>query len=371
MMTALKEHERYMTLALEEAARGRGRTSPNPCVGAVLVRDHTILATGYHKKAGSAHAEIEAIRNANCDLEGATLYVTLEPCSHKGRTGPCCEAVVAAGISLVVVGMTDPNPLVSGRGLRYLADHGVEVVQDVLANKCRELNAPFVKHITTGTPWVVMKAGMSLDGRLTYQQGAGGAITGEASKKQLHRLRNIYDAILVGINTVIIDDPSLTTRLEEKKCRDPLRVILDTELRLPLKARIINQISDGRTLVACSKNAAEDKKAALTEAGVELLEIPTAAIGLDLSELLLALGQKGVCSLLVEGGRAVHGAFLRDRLYDYAHLFVAPVFIGDGGLSLLPDLQIKGKSETVRLVSPQITTLDNDLLISGTLSYPS
>ena len=211
--TRSQDDTRFMRLALREARKGLGRTSPNPCVGAVIVQEGTVVSRGYHKKAGTPHAEVHALRKAGARAIGATLYVTLEPCNHTGRTPPCSHAVAAAGIKRVVVGMEDPNPLVSGSGNTYLQNQGVEVISGILEKECRDLNLPFIKHISTGKPFVVMKAGMSLDGKLSYQEGQPGKMTGEKSLRRLHGLRNHLDAILIGRGTVVADNPSLTTRL--------------------------------------------------------------------------------------------------------------------------------------------------------------
>ncbi len=224
------QDERFMRMALKEAKKGLGRTSPNPCVGAVIVKHDRIIARGYHKKAGEAHAEIEAIRNSAESVFGATIYVTLEPCNHTGKTPPCSQAILKHGFSRVVVGMTDPNPLVNGRGIELLRNRGIEVVSGILEQECKALNFPFLKHITQGIPWLIMKAGVSLDGRLNYQHDCSGWITGEKSAREVHRIRNEVDAILVGRKTVEIDNPSLTTRIECRPAKDPIRIILDTEL---------------------------------------------------------------------------------------------------------------------------------------------
>lgn len=259
-MTISPADLRFMRLALREAKKGLGRTSPNPCVGAVVVRDDIVISRGYHKKAGTPHAEIHALRKAGELARGATIYVTLEPCSHTGRTPPCCQAVAAAGIKRVVVGMEDPNPLVRGRGNTYLHEQGLEVVSGVLEQECQEINLPFIKHITSGIPFVMMKAGMSLDGKISYQQGQPGWMTGKESSKKVHGLRNHLDAILVGRGTLVVDDPSLTTRLPGKRGRDPVRVILDSRLQLSLTSKILHLDSPASTLIFCSHSADEEKK---------------------------------------------------------------------------------------------------------------
>ncbi|CAG0909590.1 unnamed protein product, partial [Cyprideis torosa] len=224
--------ETLMLLALEEARKGAGRTSPNPCVGAVIVKDKKVIAKGFHEKAGQAHAEINALRLAGEYAHGATVYVTLEPCSHTGKTPPCCEALVRSGVSRVVYGMRDPNPLVSGKGIAYLEKHGVKVLGPVLEQQCMKLNESFITYITTGKPLVVLKAAISLDGRISYAPKKPGRITGDESRAYVHEMRNRYDAIMVGTTTVESDNPSLTTRLAKGGGKDPHRIILDAGLRL-------------------------------------------------------------------------------------------------------------------------------------------
>lgn len=360
---------RFMRLALQEAQKGVGRTSPNPCVGAVITRGDTEISRGYHKKAGTPHAEIHALRKAGSKASGATMYVTLEPCNHTGRTPPCSHAVAAAGIKRVVVGMEDPNPLVSGSGVNYLQEKGVEVLSGVLRKECVELNRPFIKHITTGRPFVVMKAGMSLDGKLSYQKGIPGRMTGEKSLQKLHGLRNSLDAILIGRGTVIADNPSLTTRLV-KHGRDPIRVILDSSLKLSPEAKILHLDSSSPTLIFCSTTAAVDKKALLDKIdGVRIYPVaPDKDGGLDLDEVLNCLGKLGVCSLLVEGGAAVHSSFLRKGLVDRVILFVAPLFAGSAGTPLLSGFSVSEREQAPQLRDVLYKRCGEDLLIQGDLS---
>jgi diaminohydroxyphosphoribosylaminopyrimidine deaminase/5-amino-6-(5-phosphoribosylamino)uracil reductase len=297
----------YMRLALREAVKASGKTSPNPCVGAVIVRDNTVVGQGYHRMAGTPHAEVNAIADAGEYTTGATIYVTLEPCNHSGRTPPCTRAIIDAGLSRVVVGMPDPNPSVTGGGSAYLLSQGISVESGLLEEECRDINRPFIKHSTTGMPWVVMKAGMSLDGKISYVPGKGGRITCEQSQGVTHGLRNTLDALLVGIDTVIIDDPSLTTRLPDTEdVRDPLRVVLDTHLRLSPGAKILHQQSEARTWIYCSEDAPVDRKERLVEAGalVHTAEL-TSAGRLDIRTVLSHLGVNGITSVLVEGGAIV------------------------------------------------------------------
>jgi diaminohydroxyphosphoribosylaminopyrimidine deaminase / 5-amino-6-(5-phosphoribosylamino)uracil reductase len=358
--------KRYMALALSEARKGVGRTAPNPCVGAVIVRDGLEVGRGYHKKAGTPHAEIHALNKAGNKAMGATMYVTLEPCNHTGRTPPCSHAVVKAGIKRVVVGMTDPNPLVSGSGNRYLLAHDVEVVTGVLEKDCYELNLPFIKHITTGKPYVIMKAGMSLDGKLSYQKGVPGKMTGQESFLKLHQLRNSVDAILIGSGTQLADNPSLTTRLGDEG-KDPLRIVLDSSLRIALDAKILHLQSEAPTLIICSETANTKKVELLSDMdNVQVQMIDQGQDGrIELERLLLFLGKLGICSLLVEGGSEIHSSFLRQGKVDRVMLFVAPLFAGSAGNSLLTDYGVTEREKAPMLQNVQYTPCGADLLIQG------
>ena len=361
----------FMGLALREARKGLGRTSPNPCVGAVVVKGGQVIGKGYHRKAGTPHAEIHALAAAGAESRGATLYVTLEPCSHTGRTPPCCEAVARAGIARVVVGMEDPNPLVQGRGIRFLLDHGIAVTAGILDSRCREINRPFIKHITTGLPWVVMKAGMSLDARITYVGRTSGWMTGSQASAAVHRLRNLFDAIMVGVGTVEVDDPALTTRLPgSRKGRDPLRVVVDTGLRMAAEARLLNQDSAARTLIFCGVDADAGKAEKLAARGAEIHRVATRATGgVDLQQVLLELGSQGITSVMVEGGAVLHGSMLNERLYDFAHLFYAPVFAGDNGIPFLSGYASSGRDTAFRLQEVRCRRYGEDTLVSGRLDY--
>ena len=366
-----EEKDRYfMRLALKEARKGLGRTSPNPCVGAVVVKDDRVIAMGYHKKAGEPHAEIKALRKAGLEAAGATLYVTLEPCNHTGRTPPCSHALVAAGIKRVVVGMEDPNPLVNGSGSRYLINRGVDVLSGILAEECREINRPFLKYITASTPWVVMKAGISLDGRITFSKGTSGWITGPKSLQQVHQLRNISDAIMVGVGTVAIDDPSLTTRLARGKGRDPIRIVLDSRLSIPVSAKVLHVDSLASTWIFCGPEANPKKKEVLTALGARVLAVDTGDNGkVDIGQVLAVLGREGVTSVLVEGGAEVHGSLLRNRLVDHVKLFLAPLFVGDNGIAVVSGMSATTRNDAIHLEKIRYKRLGDDLMIEGHVSY--
>ena len=362
----MKDDCAWMQLAIREGKKGLGRTSPNPCVGAVVVKNNRLIATGFHEKAGTPHAEVHALRKAGIKAKGATIYVTLEPCNHTGRTPPCTQAILASGIKRVVVGMLDPNPLVAGGGCKTLADQGVEVTQGVLAEECRSLNRPFGKHIITGLPWVIMKAGMSLDGRLALGSGQCAWITNEQSRRQVHRLRDRVDAILIGSGTALCDDPALTTRLVGRKGRDPLRVVLDTALRLPVTAKMLQQTSNAPTWIFCGPDADVKRAEALVGAGAIIKQVRLEESGqLDLEAVLCELGRAQLTSVLVEGGSRVHTAFLRANLVDEVQIFVAPIFIGNDGVPLVVSLGLQTIAEAPGFTITKVRRFGNDVLIEG------
>ena len=359
----------YMRLALREAKKGIGRTSPNPCVGAVVVKNNRVVGRGYHKQAGTPHAEIHALREAGKRAKDATLYVTLEPCNHTGRTPPCTEAILRAGIGRLVIGMLDPNPGVAGGGAEALVSKGLAVSSSILENECREINLPFIKHSTTGLPWVVVKAGMSIDGKIAAGPGQSTRITGQKSLRRLHVLRNQVDAILIGIGTGLIDDPSLTARLHQRSGRDPLRLVLDAELRLPVSAKMIQQDSSAQTWIFCARGVDKNKRSKLEKAGAVVKPVPVSKGNLNLNAVLTELGKAQITSVLVEGGSKVHGSFLQANLVDQILLFVAPVFLGDQGVSLV---HFSGKKKTETLSQFEIMSTrryGEDVLIDGRFNH--
>ncbi len=358
---------RYMQMAIDLARKGQGRTSPNPCVGAVIVRDGVVVGRGYHQRAGTPHAEIHAIADAGEACTGATIYVTLEPCNHTGRTPPCSRAVLSAGLKRVVIGMADPNPVAVG-GAQFLRDQGLEVEMGVLEQECRSLNYPFIKHVRTGLPWVVMKAGMSLDARISYQRGRGGAITGAEAKQRVHELRDRLDAILIGVGTALADNPSLTTRLVGNG-RDPLRVILDSRLRLPPDAAMLTQNSRAGTWIFCGPEASVERQQALEKAGAVVFRTETDRNGrVDPGKVLEVLGRRDITSVLVEGGGSVHGAFLGRRLVDQVFLFVAPFFIGDSGTPLVEGSLGCEDGQRLELGRVEVEQLGRDTLLQGIMA---
>lgn len=360
-----------MQLALAEAVKGMGRTSPNPCVGAVIVKHGQVIAKGFHEKAGTPHAEVHALEKAGEKAQGATMYVTLEPCSHFGKTPPCAHAIVRAGIKKVVIGLQDPNPLVAGGGRQYLEDNGVSVITSVLEDKCREINLPFIKFITTGEPFVLLKAGMSLDGMLSYQKNEGGWITNVESRIAVHKLRNSYDAILVGRNTIDVDNPALTTRLEKTISRDPVRVILDTHLATSLQSKVYCNNSEAPTIVYCGENVKPERMGKFADNGIEVVKTPLDKFGtVSIQTILENLSNRGIISVLVEGGGGIHSSFLKNRAVDKVALFYGPLFAGNDGCSFSTGVSVRDREAAVKLNNISLSKLGDDFLVEGDVSYP-
>lgn len=317
----------YMRIALALAAKALGRTSPNPMVGAVIVKNGSIVGQGYHHKAGTPHAEIHALREAGSAAEGAILYVTLEPCAHYGRTPPCADAIIKAGIKRVVMATRDPNPLVAGRGNDALRQAGIATTIGVMEQDANRLNEVFNKFITTAKPFVVLKCAMSLDGKIATRTGHSQWITGPEARLFGHRLRDRYDAIMVGMGTVSADNPLLTARLPGGDGQNPLRIILDSHGRIPLESKVITDKS-APTLVAVTTQAAARKIAALEAAGVTVLVTEPHKGRVDLASLMDELGKRQVTSILIEGGASVAAAAVEEKLVDKVHFFLAPMIIG-------------------------------------------
>jgi len=358
------DFERGVMQQAVEAAK-RGRTSPNPRVGAAIVRDGHVISMGHHARAGQAHAEVDAIRNADGPVEGATLYVTLEPCNHQGRTGPCTDAIVEAGISRVVIGCRDPAPHVGGT-IDRLKEAGVEVNVGLLEEECTALVADFAKHIRTGLPFVTLKAAVTLDGKIATRTGDSKWITGEEARTETHRMRDESDAILVGVGTVLTDNPKLTVRHVEG--RDPIRVVLDASLRTPPTAAILDpgRTSSTGTLIFHARDADASRREALTAPDVELIPVSRHARGVDLNEVLRILGQRDVVRLLVEGGSHVHGAFLDLGLADRAAIFIAPRILGDvDAIPFAAGSRVDSIELAWHLVRTQVRVFGSDWLVSG------
>ncbi|MCX5891024.1 MAG: bifunctional diaminohydroxyphosphoribosylaminopyrimidine deaminase/5-amino-6-(5-phosphoribosylamino)uracil reductase RibD [Deltaproteobacteria bacterium] len=357
-----------MKLALRLAAKGAGWVSPNPMVGAVVVQDGHIVGQGYHRRVGAPHAEVEALRQAGDASRGADLYVTLEPCNHQGRTPPCTQAILAAGVSRVIIATPDPNPKVAGGGCAYLRSQGVAVETGVLSTEARRLNEAWFHWVATGLPWVIAKAACSLDGKIATATGESQWLTGEASRAYGHRLRHRVDAILVGINTALSDDPQLTTRLRRGRGQDPIRVVLDSRLRLPLTTKLFRLNSPAPTWVACTATAPKEKIRAIKDLGAEVLVFPSESGRVPLKPLLELLGKQQVQSLLVEGGAEVLGGFFDQRLVNQFYFFFAPKILGGRKApGVLGGEGVARLVEAHQAKAPAIRRIVPDLLISGYL----
>jgi diaminohydroxyphosphoribosylaminopyrimidine deaminase/5-amino-6-(5-phosphoribosylamino)uracil reductase len=318
--------KKFMRQALRLAGKGLGRTSPNPAVGAVLVRNGRVVGTGWHRAAGMPHAEVEAIAAAGTLARGADLYVTLEPCSHHGKTGPCASAVIEAGIRRVAAAMQDPNPLVSGNGFRQLEAAGIEVRCGLLEEEARDLNRGWIRFIATGLPYVTLKLASSLDGQIAGSTGESRWVTGEKSRLTVHRMRSVCDAVLVGGNTAVKDDPLLTCRI--RGGHDPARVVVTSH---PERLCGLRMFSDGgaRNIVIVPEGVRRGRLETLTATGAEIVRLPARKGVIDTRAILAALGERNIATLIVEGGGNLAGAFLRDRSVDRLVLFFAPVMFGE------------------------------------------
>jgi len=356
-----------MKEALRLAAKGLGRTSPNPMVGAVVVQGDTVVGKGCHEYVGGPHAEVNALREAGDRAKGAVLYVTLEPCNHHGRTPPCSHAVLEAGISRVVVGMADPNPSVKGGGTDYLRSNGITVEPGPLEQECRLLNQAFIKHVVTGLPFVTVKAAATLDGRIATPTGDSRWITNERSRRFVHHLRCISDGILVGIDTAIADDPQLTARLRRTPpCRQPIRIVLDSSLKIPQDARLVKTARETPVWVACGQGASRDRESELKEAGVEVIRLPLKDGRIELFSLLKELGKRQLTSLLVEGGASVLGAFLEERLADEFHFFYAPKILADPlSVPMIRGASREKMSEALQVHDVKVRRFGQDVMLSG------
>jgi len=355
--------EFYMRRALRLARRGEGWVSPNPLVGAVLVREDRIIGAGYHRRFGDAHAEINALRQAQEPVQGATVYVTLEPCSHFGKTPPCVEALIASRPARVVIGTADPNPLVAGRGIEALRAAGIATTLGILAKECRELNERFFKFMTSGAPFVTIKVAQTLDGRVATTTGHSRWISSPAARKFAHRLRSIHDAILVGSGTVLADDPELTVR--HVRGRNPLRLIVDSRLKLPLTAKVFTRQSEARTIVAATDRADREKRKLLKDRGIETLLIAADDNGrVDMGKLFQELGKRQISSIFVEGGPAIVTSLLKEKLADRLVIIVAPKILGQG-IDAVGDLGNVYMEEATKIDVRRVYRKGGDIVIDG------
>ena len=353
--------KKYMLRAIELARLGKGFTAPNPLVGAVIVKNGTVIGEGYHKIIGGLHAERNAFASLTESAEGADLYVTLEPCCHYGKTPPCTEAIIENKIARVIIGSRDPNPLVSGKGAAILREHGIEVTEDFMCSECDELNPMFFHYITTKKPYVTVKFAESLDGKIAAYTGKSKWITGETARRHVHSLRGEFPAILAGIGTVLADNPMLNCRIDG--AHQPLRIIVDSHLRIPLTSNICQTASEYKTLIAYADGDSEKIKA-LEALGISVVKLPNDKNSVDLNALIEYLGKIQISGVLVEGGGMINESLFRSDLVDHVCAYIAPKIIG-GAQAKTPveGIGFVSPADSVKLSSPKITLFDGDILI--------
>ncbi len=358
----------YMERALELAKEGIGKTKTNPLVGCVIVKDEKIIGEGAHLKFGDNHAEVNAIldaKNKGEDIKGATLYVNLEPCSHTGKTPPCANRIVEEGIKRVVIGTLDPFPKVSGRGVKILEDAGISVTEGLLEEECLNLNERFFTYLKNNRPFVVLKAGMSLDGKIATESGESKWITSEFSRAQSHELRGQLDAIMVGIGTVLSDDPSLNVR-HGKYRNNPIRIITDSKLRIPLDAKVLRDDLDSIAILATTENCDKEKLEKLKEMkNVEVLICEEKENKVDLIDLMEKLKDYDISSILLEGGRTLNAEMLKNNLVDKFYFFIAPILLGSKGFSAIGDLEIKDLKDSIKIKDMTCEKLFDDIIVTG------
>lgn len=360
---ALGTDEHYMSRALELAQCGAGWTNPNPMVGAVVVKDGRIIGEGWHTAYGNLHAEREALANCSEDPAGSTIYVTLEPCCHWGKTPPCTEAIIEAKLARVVVGAPDPNPFVAGKGFEVLREAGIEVTENVLLDECRDLNRVFFHYIQTKMPLVIVKYAMTLDGKIATRTGASRWITSEVARAKVHEDRHRFAAIMVGIGTVISDDPELTSRIPDCKTKDPLRVIIDSTARIPLSSKIVLTAREVPTIIVVTEKAPQGKLAALVEADCEVFI--TQGESVDLRALLVYLGEeKQIDSVMVEGGATLLWSLFSQGLVDRVQAYIAPkIFGGETAPTPVQGFGVALPDRAIQCCDPKVTQLGRDILI--------
>ena len=360
--------ETLMMRALALAERALGLTSPNPLVGALVVKNGVVVGEGYHLKAGAPHAERAALAAAGDQARGGTLYVTLEPCVHEGRTPPCVPSLLDAGLRRVVVAVQDPNPRVNGAGVAALSQAGVDVLVGCLEEAARKLNRPFFTWVTERRPFVTLKVAMSLDGKIAGWNRSSRWITGEEARREAHRLRSESDAVAVGIATVLADDPELTVRLDPPWPREPLRVVVDSQGRTPPGARVVTAAHPERTLIAVTESAPAERVRALEGRGATVLRLPSRDGRVDLSALTAELARRDVTALLLEGGGELNAGFLEAGLVDRVAVFVAPILLGGGSVPTPVGGPGRGLKEAFRLTGMTVRAVGRDLLIEGEIA---
>ncbi len=355
----------FMREAIRLAGKGIGKTSPNPIVGAVIVRNSNIMGRGYHKKYGDWHAEINAIKDAGSNVKGATVYITLEPCCHYGKTPPCVETLFTEKIGRVVVGTLDPNPRVNGKGVKTLRSKGIKVDVGILEDECRELNEHYFKFIKSGIPYVTVKYAQTLDGRIATKTGDSQWISSEALRPYVHRLRAVNDCIMVGVGTVIADDPQLTVRYS--KGRNPLRIIVDSTLRIPLRSSVLKDNNSHLTTIATTSKAPAKKVAVIKKLGTEVLVVKKDKnCGVNLRDLLIELGKRGITSVMVEGGSDIITSLIKANLVDKMLILTAPKIMGNG-LEAIGDLGVSMVKDAIKFSSFKTMRRCDDIVFAGTI----
>lgn len=352
-----------MERALELATMGIGKVNPNPLVGAVIVKDGEIIGEGYHECYGEAHAERNAVKNAVKSVEESTIYVTLEPCAHYGKTPPCVDLIIEKKFKKVVIGMLDPNELVAGKSIEKLKNHGIEVVVGVKEEECKKMNEIFIRYITSKIPFVVLKSGISLDGKIATYSGNSKWITSKESREDAQNLRNRLNSIMVGVNTIITDDPELTCRINNEK--KLIRIVVDTKLRIPLDSKVIKN-NDKQTIVATTISSDEEKKKTLRDLGVKVIEVSEKNNKVNLKELVKKLGQEGIDSILVEGGGTLNFSALEEKIVDKVIFYIAPKILGgENSKSCIAGLGFSELNDAVNLKDISYRKVSEDLVVEG------
>ncbi|MBQ26844.1 MAG: riboflavin biosynthesis protein RibD [Nitrospiraceae bacterium] len=356
----------HMSLALRLATKGLGRTGANPMVGAVVVKNGQVIGQGYHHAIGEPHAEVHALAHAGEKARGSSLYVTLEPCVHENkRTSPCVPTIISSGVARVIVAMTDPNPAVNGKGIHALRQAGLNVTDGVCRAQASRLNRPFIKLATTGRPYVTLKISSTLDGKIAAANGESRWITSIPARRYVHRLRSRVDAVLVGIGTILMDDPSLTVRLPGENRHQPHRVIIDSQLRIPLEANAIGAYQGVRILIACATSN-PTKKGVLEKKGVEIIEVSNGHGRVSFPLLMAHLGQMGFAHIMIEGGSHINASALEARIVDHVLLMTAPMFLGGhGARSLLEGSTQSTLADRIMLTDLHVRHIGPDLIIEG------
>ncbi len=357
-----------MRLALELAAQGRLTVSPNPMVGCIIIKDGEIVGRGYHQRYGEAHAEINALRDAGAAASGATMYVTLEPCCHQGKTPPCTDAIIRAGIRRIIASHADPNPVVNGKGFAILRQQGITVEVGLLSAEALALNEAFIWHITHNQPFVLLKLASSLDGRIATSTGSSRWVTGEPAREHVHHIRQMVDAVVTGIGTVLTDDPQLNVRLTTGVTRQPARVVLDSRLRIPETARVLQDADPNQTILVTTSQADPAKLNRLTGRGIKIWQLPMDTQGrVDLIQFLQHCGRQTITSILVEGGHKLATSFLNQGLVNKLLYFVAPKFVGSDGLPPADSLGITEMKDALTFHEAHWESIGADMLFSGYL----